>query len=924
MPLAGLILLTSCAYLGILFAIAYWGDKRADAGRSIIANPYIYALSLAVYATSWTFYGSVGRAAVSGVGFLPIYLGPTLMAALFWLVLRKMIRISKANRITSIADFIAARYGKSALLGGLVTLIAVVGVIPYIALQLKAVSSSFLILWQYPTIQMPNQGQALGPLQDTALYVALLLAIFTILFGTRHLDATERHEGMVAAIAFESLVKLLAFLAVGLYVTFGLYHGFADVFEQAARLPDVDQLLTLGGPAGTYGSWVSLIFLSMLSILFLPRQFQISVVENVNENHVAKAIWLFPLYLLAINIFVLPITFAGLMHFPDGTVDADTFVLTLPMALRQEWLALLVFVGGLSAATGMVIVETIALSTMICNDLAMPLLLRWKALGLAQRTDLSGLLLGIRRGAILLLMLLGYVYYRAAGEAYALVSIGLVSFAAVAQFAPAMLGGMYWKQGTRAGALSGLSLGFLLWLYTLLLPAFAKSGWLPLSFIEQGPLAITWLKPLALFGLAGLDEIGHSLFWSLLANFGAYVGVSLFGRQSSREHAQALLFVDAFKVAGRGSSLWRGSASVTEVIALVGRFLGPARAGEAFAGYAAQRGLASSSELVPDADLVHFAEQQLAGAIGAASARVMLASVVQEEPLGMDEVLGILDEASQVIAYSRRLEQQSHELEAATGELRAANARLQELDRLKDDFISTVTHELRTPLTSIRAFSEILNDNPELDPVQRARFVAIIVKESERLTRMINQVLDLAKLESGRAEWHTTTLDLKEVIEDAQATTSQLLQEQGVELRLELPAQIPPVLADRDRLLQVLLNLISNAVKFCDREAGRIGIAVQVLPEALRVDVRDNGCGIDPADQQTIFEKFRQAGDNLTEKPQGTGLGLPISRQIIEHFGGRLWVQSARGQGATFSFTLPLGQANAAASDADRETEYGV
>jgi Na+/proline symporter/nitrogen-specific signal transduction histidine kinase len=913
MPLGGLILLTSGAYLGILFAIAYWGDKRADAGRSIIANPYIYALSMAVYATSWTFYGSVGRAAASGVGFLPIYLGPTLMAALFWLVLRKMIRISKANRITSIADFIAARYGKSALLGGLVTLIAVIGVIPYIALQLKAVSSSFLILWQYPAIQMPNQGPAVGPLQDTALYVALLLALFTIVFGTRHLDATERHEGMVAAIAFESLVKLLAFLAVGIFVTFGLYHGFADLFAQAAQLPDIDRLLTLGGPAGTYGSWVSLIFLSMLSILFLPRQFQISVVENVNENHLAKAIWLFPLYLLAINVFVLPITFAGLMQFPAGTVDADAFVLTLPMAHRQEALALLVFIGGLSAATGMVIVETIALSTMICNDLAMPLLLRWKAFGLAQRHDLSGLLLGIRRGAILLLMLLGYVYYRAAGEAYALVSIGLVSFAAVAQFAPAMLGGMYWRQGTRAGALSGLSLGFLLWAYTLLLPAFAKSGWLPLSFIEQGPLAIAWLKPLALFGLTGLDEIGHSLFWSLLGNLGAYVGVSLFGRQSSREHAQALLFVDVFKVAGRGSSLWRGSASVSEVIALVGRFLGPARAAEAFADYAAQRGRQSSAELVPDADLVHFAEQQLAGAIGTASARVMLASVVQEEPLGMDEVLGILDEASQVLAYSRRLEQQSHELEAATGELRAANARLQELDRLKDDFISTVTHELRTPLTSIRAFSEILNDNPELEPAQRARFIAIIVKESERLTRMINQVLDLAKLESGRAEWHTASLDLAEVIEDAVATTSQLLQEQGVQLGLDLPAQVPPVLADRDRLLQVLLNLISNAAKFCDRQAGRIDIAVQVLPEALRVDVRDNGDGIDSADQQTIFEKFRQVGDNLTEKPQGTGLGLPISRQIIEHFGGRLWVRSARGQGATFSFTLPLGAPTLAA-----------
>lgn len=318
---------------------------------------------------------------------------------------------------------------------------------------------------------------------------------------------------------------------------------------------------------------------------------------------------------------------------------------------------------------------------------------------------------------------------------------------------------------------------------------------------------------------------------------------------------------------------------------------------------------------------MHFAEQQLAGAIGAASARVMLASVVQEEPLGMEEVLGILDETSQVIAYSRRLEQQSRELETATRELQEANERLRELDRLKDDFISTVTHELRTPLTSIRAFSEILNDNPELEQAQRARFIAIIVKESERLTRMINQVLDLAKLESGQAEWHTTALDMKEVVEDAVTTTSQLLREHGVVLDLDLPPKVPPVRADRDRVLQVLLNLISNAVKFCDREAGRIGIALQALPDALQVDVRDNGSGIAPGDQDTIFEKFRQAGDNLTEKPQGTGLGLPISRQIIEHFGGRLWVESTRGEGASFCFTLLLEQANAATPDVDRKTE---
>jgi Na+/proline symporter/signal transduction histidine kinase len=911
MLLGGVILLISFAYLGVLFAIAYWGDKRADAGRSIIANPTIYALSMAVYATSWTFYGSVGRAAASGVGFLPIYLGPTLMAALWWLVLRKMIRISKLNRITSIADFIAARYGKSSLLGGLVTVIAVIGILPYIALQLKAVSSSFLLLLQYPEVLMPAKGASVALLQDTALYVALLLAAFTMVFGTRHLDATERHEGMVAAIAFESLVKLLAFLAVGVFVTFGLYGGFADLFEHAMQLPRVTQLLTLGGPAGTYGSWIGLILLSMLSILFLPRQFQISVVENVNEDHLSKAVWLFPLYLFAINIFVLPIALAGLMQFTPGQVDADTFVLSLPMAHRQEALALFVFIGGLSAATGMVIVETIAMSTMICNDLVMPLLLRWKAKVLSGRSDLSGLLLGIRRGAIVALMMLGYAYYRVAGEAYALVSIGLVSIAAVAQFAPAMLGGMDWRHGTRAGALSGLALGFVLWAYTALLPSFSKSGWLPLSFIEQGPAGISLLKPLALFGLGGLDDISHALFWSMLFNVGGYVAVSLFGRQDIREHAQALLFVDVFRATGR-RSIWRGSASLPEMVELVGRFLGRQRAREAFDEHARARGVAPGDELQADAALMQFAETLLAGAIGAASARVMLASVVKEEPLGMDEVLDILDEASQVIAYSHQLEQKSRALEAATAELRAANERLKELDRMKDDFISTVTHELRTPLTSIRAFSEILSDDPDMSPAKRAQFIGIIVKESERLTRLINQVLDLSKLESGNAEWHASEIDLKQVIDDAVSATSQLLREHDVAVTTERPAAVPALRADRDRLVQVMLNLISNAVKFCPRTGGRIAITLRVLGDSLQVDVQDNGIGIAVDDQELIFEKFRQVGDPMTDKPQGTGLGLPISRQIVQHFGGRLWVRSAPGQGATFSFSVPLNMAERA------------
>jgi len=909
------IVLASFAYLGVLFAIAYYGDKRAVAGRSIIANPYIYALSLAVYCTTWTFYGSVGRAASSGIGFLPIYLGPTLVVALWWYVMRKIIRISKTYRITSIADFVASRYGKSQLLGGLVTVIAVLGVIPYISLQLKAISSSFTILLHYPDIVMPAKTVARPFFQDSALYIAMTLAAFTILFGTRHLDATERHEGLVAAIAFESLVKLLAFLAVGAFVTFGVYHGFGDIFRRAQDFPRLKALMTLGSGA-QYGTWAHLTVLSMLSILFLPRQFQISVVENVDENHLSKAIWLFPLYLLLINLFVLPLALGGLMLFQSGGVDADTFVLTLPMAERQEALALFAFIGGLSAGTGMVIVETIALSTMVCNDLVMPGLLRQGWLRLNERQDLSGLLIAIRRLAIAGILLLGYVYFRAAGEAYALVAIGLISFAAVAQFAPAILGGIYWKGATRGGAVAGLAAGFAVWAYTLLLPSFAKSGWLPSAFLRDGLFGVVLLRPQELFGLTGLDEISHSLFWSLLANIGLYLGVSLAGRPGVAESSQAALFVDVFRHT-QGfdrSRIWRGSASVQDLLPLLGRFLGPERAREAFLGYARRRGFESLEALSADADLVHFAETQLAGAIGAASARVMVASTVQEEPPGVEEVLDILDEAWQVRAYSRQLEEKSRELEAATGELRAANARLQELDRMKDDFMSTVTHELRTPLTSIRAFSEILLDDPGMQVSERQRFLGIVTKETQRLGRLINQMLDMAKIESG-AEWHPSDVDVHEVALESVEATSQLFRDKAVRIDVSVAGHIPRVQADRDRLMQVLLNLLSNAVKFAPAREGRVEVRLANFRGLLRVDVQDNGPGVRPGDQEAIFEKFRQAGD-AGGRPQGTGLGLSISRRIIERFGGRLWVESEPGKGATFSFILPLDEPRQAAPGA--------
>lgn len=906
-----LLIVSALSYLLLLFGIALYAERRAGQGRSIIDNPWAYSLSLAVYCTAWTYFGSVGRAAATGIGFLPVYLGPTLGMTLSWLVLLKMIRIAKTQRITSIADLISSRYGKSHAVGGLVSVIALVGTLPYIALQLKAVSSGYqLLTGAYGTnFRLAPPGGSW--LADSTLYMALLLAAFTIFFGTRHMDATERHEGMVAAIAFESLVKLFAFLALGAFVCYGLFDGYQDVFQRAAARIDLQALLA--PPTGGHAGWFALLILSMLSLLLLPRQFQVSVVENIREEHLRRASWLFPAYLLAINVFVLPIALAGLLYFGPGEADPDTFVLTLPLAAEHPWLALLAFIGGLSAATGMVVVETIAISTMVCNDLVVPLLLRAGRLRTRPGEDLSGFLLGIRRGLILLVLLLGYLYFRIAGEAYALVSIGLVSFAAVAQFAPALLGGMYWRGGRHAGALAGLGAGFAIWLYTLVAPALARSGWIDATFLTAGPWQLPWLRPEHLFGLSGMDSITHALFWSLLANAGLYVLISLKRPPDPREAAQARLFVDVFRLdQGRAPSFWRGNAGVEELRALLARFLGRPRAEALFAAYAQRQGIAAEHLQKADPALVQYAESQLAGVIGSASARAMVASVVKEEPLGIDDVLEILDEASAVRAYSHRLEEKSRELEAASAKLRAANERLQELDRLKDDFMSSVSHELRTPLTSIRAFSELLRDTPDIDPDERARFLDIIVSESERLTRLVNQVLDLAKIESGHAEWHTSEVHLEDVAEQACAATSQLFRDKGADVELALPTHpLPPVRADRDRLVQVLINLLSNAVKIVPAGRGAVKIALEQEPQLGKVGVSvcDNGPGIPPGQLETIFERFRQ-GEGA-DKPPGTGLGLHISRQIVEHFGGRLWADNPPAGGACFRLELPRDGASA-------------
>ncbi|WP_339631620.1 sensor histidine kinase [uncultured Sneathiella sp.] len=901
----GIVLTVSFLYLGLLFAIAQFVDSRAEKGRPLTRNPYIYTLSIAVFCTSWTFYGSVGLAATRGLDFLPIYLGPTLVFVLWSIVWVKIVRICKVHRITSIADFIASRYGKQAKLGGLVTIIAVVGTTPYISLQLKSIATSFRILVSSSETALLHAPSEPIFFIDTTLIVAIALALFAILFGTRHIDASEHHEGLVAAIAFESVVKLVSFLAVGFFVTYGLFNGFSDLFTTAAE-SGLSELFTVSSD-NDYSVWMTMTILSMAAIICLPRQFYITAVENPDESFLRKATWLFPLYLLVINIFVLPIALAGRLSFGGASADADMFMLTVPLFHDQAFLALIAFVGGLSAATSMVIVAAIALSTMVCNDLIMPLLLRWKGLNINKNDDLTGLLLTIRRVSILLILILGYVYYLIASESYSLVTIGLVSFAAAAQFAPAIIGGIFWKGASYRGALMGLALGFLAWLYTLLLPSFAQSGWLPLSFITEGPYGIDLLKPYALFGMDGFDRLTHALFWSMLLNIGAYWVVSLLSQQTAIERIQGTLFVDVFGHTDdeRDSRYWRGSATVADLQQLVGRFVGVQRAAQAFSDFAADRDINLRKSQTADAALLDFAEKMLAGAIGSATARVMVGSVVKGEIVGLEEVYRILDETSQVIEYSHRLEQKSAELERATAQLRNANERLQELDSLKDHFLSMVSHELRTPLTSLRAFGEILVDNPEVSPEERTQFLNVIIKESSRLTRLIDQLLDLARMEAGQMDWSLNTVDMEATLHEAMAALAGLIKENDVIVDVNIPDHLPKVRADRDQLIQVIINLVSNAIKFCDKSNGRIDVAVSVADNMLEVSVSDNGKGIPENMSMRIFEKFHQSLDRDEDKPQGSGLGLAICREIVTFHGGQVWVVNKPEGGAVFSFTVP-------------------
>ncbi|MFP1643335.1 ATP-binding protein [Pontitalea aquivivens] len=884
-------------YVIILFAVAFEVERREMRGRRVrfLRSPIVYTLSLSIYCTAWTFYGAVGYAARSGLEFVTIYLGPTLVFVGWWWILRKLVRIGRAQRVTSIADLISSRYGKSNTLGVIVTLMAVASYTPYIALQLQSVTLSFGVFAADAPLgwALPDQGA-------TALWLAGGLALFTILFGTRNLDANERHHGVVMAIALEAVMKLVALLAVGIFVVWGLAGGVADVLARIDASAISDWRLQPG-------RWAGLTFVSAAAILTLPRMFQVMVVENTDERHLATASWAFPAYLMLMSLFVVPIAVIGLERMPPGT-NPDLFVLTLPLAAGEGGLALLAFLGGFSSATSMVIVAAIALATMVSNHIVTPLWLALRAGSARAPGDVRGLVLMSRRLSIAVVLAMGYGYFRLSGGSAALAAIGLIAFVGTAQVLPAMIGGIFWRGGTRSGAIAGLTLGFAIWLYTLFLPSFGEDGLISAAVLAEGPFGIGWLRPRALFGIEGLDPLLHALFWSLLLNTAAFLGVSLFSFPGPMERLQGVAFVNIFDQAPGTRSWSRGQAEAEDLLSMSQRILGVDEAQRFFQAEAAAQGKAG---FLPDTtpDFIARLERQLAGSVGAATAHAMIAQLSGGASVSVQDLIAVAGEAAEIKEYSAQLEAKSEELVRTARALREANDKLTELSVQKDAFLGQISHELRTPMTSIRAFSEILME-PDLPEPMRAQYAEIIHEEARRLTRLLDDLLDLSVLENRKAQLNITVANLHDLISRAVTAASSSRAERPFRIERDPAAEHMPVFTDADRLVQVFINLIANARKYCDADRPVLRIEVKQRAGRVQVDFIDNGSGIPKKAQGLIFEKFSRLTD--TSKAGGAGLGLAICREIMVNLGGTIDYVPGQG-GAAFRVTLPLRRRDAAA-----------
>jgi Na+/proline symporter/signal transduction histidine kinase len=939
------LILVLCAYVSVLFVIALWGERGSPLARRLTRSPVVYSLALGVYCTSWTFYGSVGSAATAGPLFLTIYLGPTLAVILWPKVLRKLVRIKNAHSVTSIADLISARYGKSHTLAALATVLAAVGIMPYIALQLKAVTGTFTQL-------IPETSGTSWAVRNVGIIVVGLMTIFSVVIGARRLDATERHEGLLLAIAVECVVKLAAFVSAGIFVTFFMFDGFGDLF---ARL-EQSQFRTLldtgrGNLPGIY-QYLAFLVLAMSAIQFLPRQFHMAVVENSSERNINTALWLLPLYLLVINIFVIPIAAAGLLTALPAS--ADSFVLGLPVRAGKMGLSLFVFLGGVSAATGMIIVESLAVATMITNHLLLPLI-EMSGLGRLRR-----FLLRIRWAAVAGVLATGYLFEQAIGSSYTLVNMGIIAFAAVLQFAPPILGGIFWERGNRQGALLGLGAGALVWFYTFLLPSFVKSGWLSARLLDHGPWGIEFLRPEHLFGLTGLPPVAHSVFWSLFFNVGLYVVASLVFERSETEQQMAESFVGILSDSPaqrttEGHRTVEVAAKVPMIESLLHQYFDNFEANEIIARCQRAAGVEGQPQITV-ARLAGFygeVERVLAGSIGTAPAHRAVRQSLTYTPVEAEQLPRVYgkiladlkvspaDLQSRVDFYQERntlleahateLEQKVAELNQAQDELRRAHdlletrveERTQELkasnelltaeviDRKRaeeelarsnaelEQFAYVASHDLQEPLRMVASYVQLLERRykNQLDK-DADDFIGFAVDGAKRMQSLINDLLAYARI--GTRGKPFATVDSDKVARAGAANLQAAIEESGAQIIYE---SLPTLQADATQLAQLFQNLIGNAIKFRQAAPPVVRVSAKRQDGDWFFSVEDNGIGIDAQYFEHVFRLFQRL-HTRTAYP-GTGIGLALCKKIVERHGGHIWVESKVGQGSTFHFTIP-------------------
>lgn len=891
----GLILII-IAYLALLFYIAFVAEKNAKS--KWVNNPYVYTLSLAVYCSAWTYYGSVGMAANSGIGFLPIYLGPAIAVPLWIVLLRKIIRISKQHKISSIADFISLRYGNSRFLGALITVLCFTATVPYISLQLKAVAETFGIMANSPT----RFGVSI--IDDSTFYIALILAIFATFFGTQATDASEKHKGIVATVAFESILKLTFFLIIGVYVTYYLFDGTTDIYDQISITDNFENLSKLPDLESGF-NWFFIMMLSFTAIFLLPRQFQVSVIENSREKHLKKAIWLFPLYLFLFNIFVIFIAWAGKLTF-DETANAEYYTLLLPLNSDNTFLALLVFLGGFSAVISMVVVSTLALSKMISNNLIIPYGFLDKFV--TARPEQNALYIkNIRRISIFTIIILAYFFYVNFSIELSLYSIGLISFVIISQLAPSFFIGLFWNRGSSLASIVGIILGFIISTYTLIMPFTIEAFTGNSEFTNLGLFGIETLKPYALFGIDFLTPPAHAFFWSLTANTLCYLIVSLAFKGHYRERNYAEMFVDSKNYSSLQDSalVWKGEAYVTDIKNVLTKFLGEARTQRALNLFFRKYDIPSDTQMA-DARLINFSEKLLTGSIGSASAKILIAGVVKEQEISLPEVLRILEESKENITSNKVLQEKSAELTDLTSQLKVANEGLITKDKQKDEFLDTIAHELKTPITGIRAASELLMDEDDDMPTEiKQKFLKNIVQDSDRLSRLINNILDFEKLSTGRQQLDLKKRNIQRTLKKAIGNIQHIAANKEIKIINHNSFNFE-LIYDEDRILQVLTNLLSNSIKFCEPKKGVITLDYKLGNACVEFYVKDNGKGISEEDINYIFDKFYQSKNQNTIKPEGSGLGLAISKQIIEKHNGEIWVEKDTKVGSTFGFKLPF------------------